>query len=114
MKSKFPLIVLISVIGMFIAAYLYIPKSYNIYYQALELAKRDQLLIDKLGSDITDSLFTYSRISRGLARIEVKITGSKDSGLLLINGKKINNDWVLTSVLFEHTPNSKRYAIFKN
>lgn len=114
MKSNKPLIVFLAVIALFIVAYLFIPKTYDIYSQALELAKNDQRIIDTLGDDITDHLFAYSRISRGYARIEVTISGRKDSGLLLIRGKKINNEWILTSVLFEHKPHSKRYAVFKS
>lgn len=113
MKKMLPLISVILVIGLFIAAYLYIPKTYDIYEQALEFAKSDQYLKDILGNDIRDSIFVYSHISRGAARIEVTISGNKDSGLLLIRGSKKDNNWELTNVLFEHTANSKRYAVFK-
>lgn len=113
MKKKLPLLSVLLVLGLFVVAYLYIPKTYDIYNQALEFAKSDRHIKDVLGSNISDSIFVYSHISKGMARIEVTIRGNKDSGLLLIRGKKKDDKWELTNVLFEHTPNSKRYAVFK-
>ncbi len=114
MKKKLPLIAIIIFLGVCVAAYVAIPKSYGIYQEALALAKTDAVLIDRLGQDISDSLFPYSHISKGMARIEVTISGNKSSGLLLIRGEKKGDEWALTSVLFEHTPDSKRYAVFKD
>lgn len=113
MKTKFPLIIVVLMLGLFTVAYLVIPRSYSIYNQAIDVAKNDQYIRDTLGNDICDSVFIYSHINKGLARIEVSISGSKDSGLLLIRGKKEKDKWELISVLFEHKPNSKRYAVFK-
>ena len=114
MRKKIPLIASIAVLILFFIAYLYIPKSYNIYSQAIEMAKRDMFVKSKLGDNINDSLFAYSNIHKGMAKIEVTITGDKGSGLLVINGNKTDNNWKLTSVLFEHDSIGKRYAVYKS
>lgn len=114
MKKKIPLIVLVLVLSLFVAAYLYIPKTYAIYGEALELARRDSFVRSTIGDNISDSLFAYSNIHRGLAKIEVAIAGEKGEGLLLIRGKKIEESWQLTSVLFEVDSTDRRHLIYSD
>ncbi len=114
MRKKLPLIITILVLALFAAAYLYIPKTYTIYDEALELARQDQVVSSTIGNTINDSLFVYSRISKGMAQIDVPIAGEKGAGMLLIRGRKLQNEWKLTSVSVELESSGKRHSIYNS
>ncbi len=96
----------------FAGAYVYIPKSYPIYQEALELARKDQKVKLVLGDNINDALFGYSKISRGLARFEIPISGNKGAGELLVYGSKKEDVWVLDNVYFKAETLTKRYVLY--
>lgn len=112
MKRSLPLIIMAIVIAGFIGAYLYIPKTYAIYQQAIGIAKNDPMVRSALGGNISDSMFAYSKISHGFANIEVTLYGDKGEGLLEIRGVKKDGTWQLKNVFFSQGPAFKRRAIF--
>ena len=112
MKKKLPLIITLLVLFAFVGAYLFIPKTYPIYQQALTLTKKDLKAQELLGSNIKDELFAYSKISRGLARIEVGVSGSNGNGELHVFGHKKDNLWVLDNVYLYHSTLPKRHVIY--
>lgn len=112
MKRSLPLIIIVFVIAGFISAYLYIPKTYAIYQQAIEIAKNDPMVRSALGENISDSMFAYSKISHGFANIEVTLYGDKGEGLLEIRGVKKDQQWQLKNVFFSQAPTFKRRALF--
>ncbi len=112
-KKKLPLIVALTILAAFVGAYLFIPKSYSIYQEAMDLARNDAVVREALGNDIDDGLFVYSRVSRGHAKFEIPLTGTNGEGLLIVTGEKIDTQWTLQYVLFESEPGARRHAVFK-
>lgn len=112
MDKKIPLIVTIIVIGVFVAAYLSIPKSYGIYQEALELARKDRYVTEMLGDNINDGWFVYSKVSKGNAEFEIPIEGKIGEGLLQVYGAKVDDEWVLNKVFFLKNKEAKRYLVF--
>ena len=100
MKSA-PLLITCSMLGLFATSYVFIPKSYDIYQQALSLAKKDPQVIIILGENIKDAVFNSSNIARGLATFKISVSGTLGQGLLIVNGKRKNGEWVMERVTFE-------------
>ena len=100
------------ILASFVVAYLTIPKTYPIYDQALTMAVKDDYVVSLLGDGIRDSLFAYSHINKGYAKIEVTLAGNKSKGRLLIRGRKVDNVWTLESVFLEQDTLKKRYLIY--
>ena len=112
MKKRIPLIVTIIVLLGFGVSYIYIPKTYSIYNEAIELAKKDEKVISVLGDEIEDGLFAYSKIYHGNAKIEIPVSGNKGEGELLVYGHKVENKWVLKNVYFLTPGSKKRQVVF--
>lgn len=112
MKQKLPIIIVLLVLAGFGAAYIFIPKTYPIYGEAIQLAKEDDRVKSILGTHIKEDVFVYSKISPGSALIEVGLNGSAGTGELLIYGSKKNNVWKLDSVFFNSSVLPKRYVVY--
>lgn len=112
MKHKRPLITIVIIILGFISAYLYIPKTYSIYHQAMQIAQNDAVIRFTLGENINESMFAYSKINHGFAHIEVTLYGEKGEGLLEVRGVKKDGTWQLKNIFFSQAPAFKRRAIF--
>ncbi|MFV2056051.1 MAG: cytochrome c oxidase assembly factor Coa1 family protein [Thiohalomonadales bacterium] len=98
-------------------SYVFIPKSYSIYQQALSLAKEDPQVIVQLGENIKDAVFNSTDIARGLAKFVISVSGTSGEGTLIVNGRRENNSWVLQQVTFisDHLPEAHRvYAKKRN
>lgn len=100
MKKRLPLVITVAVLLGFVVAFLWIPKTYSIYKDAMALAKQDSYVFEQVGANLADGIFVYSKIQRGYAEIEIPISGDKASGMLLVRGKKTNHQWQLTEVYF--------------
>lgn len=114
MKKHLPLIVCVSIVIIFVLAYLFIPKSYPIYQQAMEYARNDDKLKTELGSNISDGLWVYSRVKHGNAFFEIPLAGNQSEGILQVYGRKKGSDWILDRVFFLEHVDARRYLVYES
>ena len=112
MRKRLPLVITLLVLFAAVLAYLFIPKSYDIYQQAIGLAREDSTVRSILGENISAGLFAFSKVSHRMARFEIPVSGSSGTGTLLVYGNRKENEWVLDNVFFINDELPGRYVVF--
>ncbi|UXM94093.1 cytochrome c oxidase assembly factor 1 family protein [Bartonella sp. HY329] len=107
----FPLLIILGCIGAFILVICTIiyfvvgaVKKSEPYLLGLEIAKKNAEIVALMGEPIEEGFFvggnTPAPNEQGMIDMSIPLTGPKGSGVVLIVGQKLGDDWKYSRILF--------------
>jgi hypothetical protein len=97
----------LAIYGIIVAFFIYMHFFSRAVDVALAIANQDEATLSYFGSPIRKSMSLYGSISDSssiqgsVIKVDIKVKGPKNSGYLIVNAKKIDDEWVVSKFVVE-------------